>query len=94
MVETVIVKKDEKEEVKSNQVEASKNGASFAPALDLRSTYQGVFGFPRFEPVMSISPPLRAAARSVYRDLWRASATTFSGAIGPFETMLPPTHTS
>ncbi|KAI0274389.1 RF-1 domain-containing protein [Russula aff. rugulosa BPL654] len=28
---------------------------------------------------MSISPPLRAAARSVYRDLWRASATTFAG---------------
>jgi len=33
---------------------------------------------------MSISPQLRAAARSVYRDLWRASATTFTGAIGPF----------
>lgn len=30
---------------------------------------------------MSISPPLRAAARSVYRDLWRASATTFAGAV-------------
>ncbi|KAH9998999.1 RF-1 domain-containing protein [Russula vinacea] len=28
---------------------------------------------------MSISSPLRAAARSVYRDLWRASATTFAG---------------
>jgi len=28
---------------------------------------------------MSISPALRAAARSVYRDLWRASSTTFSG---------------
>jgi hypothetical protein len=34
---------------------------------------------------MSISPTLRAAARSVYRDLWRASATTFSGAICPFQ---------
>ncbi|KAI0290511.1 RF-1 domain-containing protein [Russula brevipes] len=29
--------------------------------------------------MMSISPALRAAARSVYRDLWRASATTFAG---------------
>ncbi|KAF8479018.1 RF-1 domain-containing protein [Russula ochroleuca] len=28
---------------------------------------------------MSISSPLRAAARSVYRDLWRASGTTFAG---------------
>ncbi|KAI0060796.1 hypothetical protein BV25DRAFT_1917356 [Artomyces pyxidatus] len=28
---------------------------------------------------MSVSPSLRAAARSVYRDLWRASRTTFSG---------------
>ncbi|KAF8894702.1 RF-1 domain-containing protein [Infundibulicybe gibba] len=28
---------------------------------------------------MSISPVLRVAARSAYRDLWRASATTFSG---------------
>ncbi|KAN0115944.1 RF-1 domain containing protein [Russula decolorans] len=28
---------------------------------------------------ISLSPPLRAAARSVYRDLWRASATTFAG---------------
>ncbi|KAI0003340.1 RF-1 domain-containing protein [Russula compacta] len=28
---------------------------------------------------MSISPSLRAAARSVYRDLWRASTTTFAG---------------
>ncbi|KAI9511311.1 RF-1 domain-containing protein [Russula earlei] len=28
---------------------------------------------------MSIPPPLRTAARSVYRDLWRASATTFAG---------------
>ncbi|KAH9063715.1 hypothetical protein EDB83DRAFT_799497 [Lactarius deliciosus] len=27
----------------------------------------------------TIPPPLRAAARSVYRDLWRASSTTFSG---------------
>lgn len=27
----------------------------------------------------TIPPPLRAAARSVYRDLWRASTTTFSG---------------
>lgn len=33
---------------------------------------------------MSISPTLRAAARSVYRNLWRASATTFAGAICPF----------
>jgi hypothetical protein len=29
----------------------------------------------------SLSPSLRAVARSVYRDLWRASATTFSGAV-------------
>ncbi|KAI0253873.1 RF-1 domain-containing protein [Lactifluus subvellereus] len=28
---------------------------------------------------MSVSLSLRAAARSIYRDLWRASATTFSG---------------
>ena len=28
-----------------------------------------------------IPPPLRAAARSVYRDLWRASTTTFSGTL-------------
>jgi len=33
---------------------------------------------------MSISPPLRAAARSVYRNLWRASATTFAGTVGSF----------
>ena len=33
---------------------------------------------------MPIPPTLRAAARSVYRDLWRASATTFAGAICPF----------
>ena len=72
-------------------MEASKNGASLAPALDLRSTYYGaIFVFPRYslafnlDPSMSISSPLRAAARSVYRDLWRASATTFAGAIGSF----------
>ncbi|KAJ8700317.1 hypothetical protein PTI98_003358 [Pleurotus ostreatus] len=28
---------------------------------------------------MSITPSLRAAARSAYRDLWRAARTTFSG---------------
>lgn len=33
---------------------------------------------------ISLPPPLRAAARSVYRDLWRASATTFAGAVGSF----------
>jgi len=33
---------------------------------------------------ISLSPPLRAAARSVYRDLWRASTTTFAGVVGSF----------
>jgi hypothetical protein len=97
MVECTIVKKDENKEANTARVEASKNGASLAPAIDLRSTYlmdhRGTaFGFPRFghalntvpSMTISLSPPLRAAARSVYRDLWRASATTFSGAVGSF----------
>ena len=42
---------------------------------------------------MTISPALRAAARSVYRDLWRASSTTFSGAICPFlNTIVTPSY--
>jgi hypothetical protein len=83
-------------------VDASENGASLAPALDLRSPYHGSSQAPLSVshdsdtpshslntvtvPSMSISlsPPLRAAARSVYRDLWRASATTFAGAVGLF----------
>jgi hypothetical protein len=50
MVERTIVQKDENEEVNTAGVEASKNGASLAPALDLRSTYLiagTAFGFPR-----------------------------------------------
>lgn len=39
MVKRTIVQKDENEEVNTAGVEASKNGASLAPALDLRSTY-------------------------------------------------------
>jgi len=90
MIECNVVKDDENKEANTARVEASKNSASLAPALDLRSTYHGSSGFPRFGHAlhstpfrsMSISPPLRAAARSVYRDLWRASAATFAGAIG------------
>ena len=47
--ETLVVKKDKKMEVKSNQVDASKNGASFAPALDLRSTYARPLRFPTIQ---------------------------------------------
>ena len=83
-------------EANTAQVETSKNGASFAPALDLRSTYlkdNRRHRFPRpghaslntVSPMsISLSPPLRAAARSVYRDLWRASATTFAGTVVHF----------
>ena len=93
MVEYTIVKKDENQEDNTARVEASKNGARLAPALDLRSSYLWIASFPRFKHAltqhntvssMSISPPLRAAARSVYRNLWRASATTFSGTVGSF----------
>ncbi len=93
MVEYTIIEKDEKEEDNTDSMEASKNGASLAPAIDLRSVYvmiiaSAVFVFPRFGhapstvPSMSVSPTLRAAARSVYRDLLRASATTFAGTVG------------
>lgn len=39
MIEFIIVKKDENKEANTAGVEPSKNGASLAPALDLRSTY-------------------------------------------------------
>ena len=47
--ETLVVRKDKKMEVKSNQVDASKNGVSFAPALDLRSTYARRLRFPTIQ---------------------------------------------
>jgi hypothetical protein len=88
MIEYAIVKKDENKEANTARVELSKNGASLAPAFDLRSTYlldHRVSSHDiRTVLSMSISPPLRAAARSVYRDLWRASATTFAGTFGLF----------
>jgi hypothetical protein len=46
MVESSPVEKDNKKEEYPTQVEASKNGARLAPAIDLRSTYSGAwFGF-------------------------------------------------
>jgi hypothetical protein len=100
MVERTIVKKDENKEVNIARVEASKNGAGLAPALDLRSAYlkdrrhrfretvSHDSDTPPLNTVLSmpnsLSQPLRAAARSVYRDLWRASTTTFAGAVASF----------
>ena len=43
--------------------------------------------------VRAIPPPLRAAARSIYRDLWRASTTTFSGKTVYFRLSSLVTHT-
>ena len=41
VVGCTVVKKDENKEANTAGVETSKNGASLAPAIDLRSTYHG-----------------------------------------------------